>query len=946
MKFLLLLLIPFFGYSQTTNLLISEYGEGSGGNKKYIEIYNGTGSSIDLANYQLWKNVNGSAWSVTILPLTGTLVDGGTYSVANNNVDVIGASIYTTWIGFNGDDAIGLAWNGGSGTTFTVIDAVGEQNIDPGAGWDVAGVANATVDKILVRKPTVCSPNTNWTQSRGTNTTDSEWTIFQSFYNSTTHTTNLGAHTSNCIPTCDTYRTITTSECGSLVSPSGNYTWTTTGTYNDTIPNVAACDSIITYNLTINSIYNENAVATICSGSSYIFGSQTLTVAGPYSETFPSVSGCDSTVNLTLTVVSDYNENISATICSNETYILGSQTLSSPGSYSELFTSSTNCDSTVNLTLSVLPISTNAIVVVECDSYTSPSGNYTWTTSGLYVDTVQAANGCDSIIDIDLTINNSELIQISATACDSYVFEGNTYNTTGVYQVAFMNASNCDSIRELTLTITNTPSAPTVSANQNLCFGDAVSNVTASGGESIPLIIAGVMDGPLPGGLPKCVEFYAIEDISDLSIFGFGSATNGGGTDGIEFTFPALSLNAGDYYRVATDSISFNDFMGFYPENVDGNAGNINGDDAIELFMNNVVIDVFGEIDVDGTGQAWDYLDGWAYRNNNSSPNGGIWNINEWTFSGINVLDGEITNTSATTPYPTATLNTNPPTFVFSWYDDALLTTNLFTGDDFATGQTTGSTSYYATVSLNGCESTTNSTTISINSLPTITTSSDFSVCGNETFTLSGSGGDSYVWDNLAINNSPMSINSTTLFTVIGTDLNGCSNNASVTVTHNELPTVSLATLGTVCINHDPSVLNQGSPVGGTYSGTGVSAGSFTPTTAGVGTHLITYNYTDVNGCMNSATGNIIVDGCANIEEKENNLILIYPNPANNKITIEHTTKTENEFNIIDPKGTVVISKKSNDNLVSFDLTNIANGTYFIEIKNENGSSYNKFIKQ
>jgi len=52
MKFLLLLLIPFFGYSQTTNLLISEYGEGSGGNKKYIEIYNGTGSSIDLANYQ------------------------------------------------------------------------------------------------------------------------------------------------------------------------------------------------------------------------------------------------------------------------------------------------------------------------------------------------------------------------------------------------------------------------------------------------------------------------------------------------------------------------------------------------------------------------------------------------------------------------------------------------------------------------------------------------------------------------------------------------------------------------------------------------------------------------------------------------------------------------------------------------------------------------------
>jgi hypothetical protein len=51
---------------------------------------------------------------------------------------------------------------------------------------------------------------------------------------------------------------------------------------------------------------------------------------------------------------------------------------------------------------------------------------------------------------------------------------------------------------------------------------------------SFPVLI----DGPLYGGTPKAIELYVYEDIVDLSIFGVGSANNGGGTDGEEFTFP------------------------------------------------------------------------------------------------------------------------------------------------------------------------------------------------------------------------------------------------------------------------------------------------------------------------------------------------------------------------------------------------------------------------
>jgi hypothetical protein len=71
------------------------------------------------------------------------------------------------------------------------------------------------------------------------------------------------------------------------------------------------------------------------------------------------------------------------------------------------------------------------------------------------------------------------------------------------------------------------------------------------------LIISGVFDGPLSGGLPKAVEFYVVNDIDDLSIYGFGSANNGGGTDGQEFSFPAQPATGGTFLYVASEAFGF-----------------------------------------------------------------------------------------------------------------------------------------------------------------------------------------------------------------------------------------------------------------------------------------------------------------------------------------------------------------------------------------------------
>ena len=178
-----------------------------------------------------------------------------------------------------------------------------------------------------------------------------------------------------------------------------------------------------------------------------------------------------------------------------------------------------------------------------------------------------------------------------------------------------------------------------------------VTNTVTVGG-SASLVITGVIDGPLTGGVPKAVEFYALEDIPDLSIYGFGSANNGGGTDGEEYTFPADAVTAGTYIWVATETPNFNAFFGFDPTYTDGNAPNINGDDAIELFCNGQVIDVFGDINVDGTGQPWDHVDGWAYRVSDTGPDGSTFVLNNWTFSGTDALDNETTNATAAIPFP------------------------------------------------------------------------------------------------------------------------------------------------------------------------------------------------------------------------------------------------------------------------------------------------------
>ncbi|WP_271405734.1 DUF5689 domain-containing protein [Tenacibaculum soleae] len=165
------------GGGSGNDLFFSEYVEGSS-NNKYLEIYNGTGVTVDLASYKIELYGNGSdsaTRSLDFSTLTNTtLINGQTlviYSAsANDNIknqgDVASGVIY-----FNGDDAIALLKNN------TVIDLIGKIGEDPGTGWEVAGISEATKNHTLIRKTSIIKGNIDWSTSAGTNTTNSEWEV-------------------------------------------------------------------------------------------------------------------------------------------------------------------------------------------------------------------------------------------------------------------------------------------------------------------------------------------------------------------------------------------------------------------------------------------------------------------------------------------------------------------------------------------------------------------------------------------------------------------------------------------------------------------------------------------------------------------------------------------------------------------------------------------------
>ncbi len=222
--------------------------------------------------------------------------------------------------------------------------------------------------------------------------------------------------------------------------------------------------------------------------------------------------------------------------------------------------------------------------------------------------------------------------------------------------------------------------------------------------------------------------------------------------------------------------------------------------------------------------------------------------------------------------------------------------------------------------------------------LPVVTaTAGSAAVCAGDSTVVTASGASGYFWFPISAGTPSVTVtpSATTTYTVVGTDVNGCTDTTTVTVTVNALPTVTVSALGTVCVDDASVLLTQGSPAGGVYSGTGVGAGNFSPATAGVGTHAITYTYTDTSGCTNAATQNIIVDACVGINELNiNNLLSATPNPATEVVTLTWNPAVRVAvIEVVDIQGRVVntVSNPTTSS-VNIDVVSLPAGVYTIRV--------------
>jgi hypothetical protein len=155
-----------------------------------------------------------------------------------------------------------------------------------------------------------------------------------------------------------------------------------------------------------------------------------------------------------------------------------------------------------------------------------------------------------------------------------------------------------------------------------------------------------------------------------------------------------------------------------------------------------------------------------------------------------------------------------------------------------------------------------------------------------------------------------------------------------MTVVVNQLPNVTLTAFNSLCDTAGIVTLTGGSPVGGTYSGTSVANNSFN-TAIGVGTYPITYSYTDVNGCSNTASQSLSVIDCgvAGILEIKEAFIVLYPNPASESLTIESPEiNTGKLFEIHDVSGRLIFSGKLEAFKTQVIVSDFATGTYYLKV--------------
>lgn len=238
--------------------------------------------------------------------------------------------------------------------------------------------------------------------------------------------------------------TIDSTACKPITSPSGRYLWDTSGVYYDTIPSITNCDSVLEIrftNLSSNMNYDTSVQVFMQSPSGkYIWDS-----AGIYNDTLTNKFGCDSVIIFNLKVLQTQH-TIDTNVCNKYLSPSGLYWFDSTGTYTDTIPNTAGADSIIKINLRVLTSFSN-LDTTFCGTISSPSGKYVYSNTGIYSDTITNTVGCDSIIKIRFNLQQTK-DTITVNTCNSYMSPSAkyTYIQTGIYTDTLQTSLGCDSI--------------------------------------------------------------------------------------------------------------------------------------------------------------------------------------------------------------------------------------------------------------------------------------------------------------------------------------------------------------------------------------------------------------------------------------------------------------------------------------------------------------------
>lgn len=316
-------------------------------------------------------------------------------------------------------------------------------------------------------------------------------------------------------------------------------------------------DSCVTVTIAAPPLPTDLAIS-ICDGDSYSVGDSTFTESGVYAVLMEGFAGCDSLVNLNLTVVPDQTTELTQTICRGDTIFVGAMPFFDSGLYTTQLLTGIGCDSTVILNLTVLEPVVEILSVTICAGESYIAGADTFTVAGDYTVQLMAVSGCDSILELSLSVLQVEANIATPAAIDCFnngvILDGNASSPTGALAYSWTDLAGNALGASPTLPV---DTAGTYILNVLLDQGGAQC-MAADTVMVADIRVRPTADAGLPDTL-TCAVLTVPVGGPNTSVgvqFSYAWETTGGSFAGLQNTQTTLVNAPGDYLLIVTNTMN------------------------------------------------------------------------------------------------------------------------------------------------------------------------------------------------------------------------------------------------------------------------------------------------------------------------------------------------------------------------------------------------------